>query len=1279
MTEIKLFNPSDQPFGMLSNNAYHMMVIDDIKYPTVTNYLLSHMLINPLHRQVIQTMDIKGSKSGINKSLLSAIDYLLDYPSEKSIKPFRDVMIKRLVEETGNPIDYFKDWGDIELKNRYDELNIKKVGKIDTENKRLKDKIRKYKKEGTTKAEQKVMMYEEQLRILEAKQEKEGWEAMEEVNEKEDKISEKKYREKLQKIQYISKEVKKPFESINLVELKDKIIREAEINQSDIYQLHQRYEYEETVSTIRNALEKGFTERFKDPEFASLLLKTNGVIQYVSQDSFLGIGHNGEGLNLVGKSLMQVRRALKIKEKKIEKDQEQELKYKNIYNVYLAYMILKKELYENKNTLKKYVGMDPENIINIYGLQNLGSIPSQEAVIDLYKNQFQGPKYKSGQLNPIILEEIFRPGFLVTNFRKNELKTLQTLLKEDKKNIIFKMYLKYMINKKYDNLTTDEVDRAISDYIDYASNEQMRPIRALKERVVDLFNLGMLSASLSDDIDIAVKNLNIPTDEEISESQLEQIKPPVSPPKRGEEDSSRSSESSDEDREGYLLKTMLKDDDKQSHKDLVNIIISMKGGQRSMYKDWSKDELRERIEGLKESKFGRRVELAKNIEPEVEGDIVQIFQNEQNKSFTVSRNFEKYGTLNICPFIPDEYTGMIVIDSRAYPTLKHYMSTRLIANTGTKRTVGLSGKVKFEKGVGIKVAYDLILTNPPSSTEPEDFIPIELLQKIYDDMEVEAKTILLGMLVVISLNKKFEDISLRELLRLTGDATILWNDPHNYYLGAGDVDHVGNNYVGKVLMDIRHNIAKEPHQDILITIEESDILQLIQKDDFMNKWIKMTLKDMCNTVHKFQQYILKKQGEIIDLNTTDKMVNLVTTVLNKIFQPCGVLSVLSKKINFPVPDFFVWYVSKCSGIPKIEQLKKVNNNGLSVYNNEIQKEHDRMTAKLYELQDEYGGYISTIKRSFEESTIFNDNQRKKFSEFMDDNNRGVWSEPDGKGKKQWIFDLTLAERNKNLKEFKQKQAEEYDEFHGKVTSDITKEERRRYKNKESEIKNAFNEYLRKQVKKYEKMSSKLKTISQLYWNRIVVMVTLLIQNVKQPTKQKIKQSLISLEEMSSAECSKPDDCIVSALINLLHGIHQFKIEFSRETLDVDDVNLAGSIIMNNDYDAKMEYYSDESKSDESFEVGEEGLFPTGQSIGHSIGEGEVRDDGDNSGENSPLFGFSPDPNNEQYNLIKTEVELISKYDSDNITLAILDMVSKINKHKMDPKIKQNRINFFATK
>ena len=73
----------------------------------------------------------------------------------------------------------------------------------------------------------------------------------------------------------------------------------------------------------------------------------------------------------------------------------------------------------------------------------------------------------------------------------------------------------------------------------------------------------------------------------------------------------------------------------------------------------------------------------------------------------------------------------------------------------------------------------------------------------------------------------------------------------------------------------------------------------------MNNWLEMKVKDMCSIVKKVREYSKIKY----DINVENNEL-FFKIVLNKIFQPCSELSILSKKVTAETPLYFVKSVNK---------------------------------------------------------------------------------------------------------------------------------------------------------------------------------------------------------------------------------------------------------------------------------------------------------------------------------------------------------------------------------
>jgi predicted NAD-dependent protein-ADP-ribosyltransferase YbiA (DUF1768 family) len=1183
--DIKLFNTNDK-FSKLSNDAYSSITVDGQKYPSVTNYIYSNMLTTPTFRQIIQNTKIKAVKKSDNE-LIKAIDFLLEKEnlteseSESELVSISDM--KKFI------IKYNKDFLDDQRRG---------FSKIKAEYEKLK---------------------------------KEHFPDEEKSQIKKDKTKVEEYKSK------ISNEVRKPFKLIDLKQLKQQLIDLSTINQMGLYKLFDSYAEQELYNTIRNACEKGYTARVKIPEIAAILLSTgNYPIRYESEDPFLGVGLDSKGANIVGTTLMQLRHNLRIQKNtdytlKNNKDYE-----KNIYNIYLAYTALTKEMFVNKNWLTDYIGLTPNEIIKKYGAYNLiNGILSQTDVINMYKKN---------KLNPIIMTEINNPGKLVINFRKHGMSQLQDMLTSDKNEIIFNSYLEYMIKKNY----IDEIDKETEQQFNKSKNTLEKntiknniiqriiatqkntlpstQLKDIKYRVIDLFKLGMLSASLSDLIDKDITLLNIPLQQDVEQAEEQEIEIEI---------------------EQELKKTPIEEEKERSS---VSDEI-----QDPLIKQFKSNKLYNKV---KELKAPSSIEGTFN---EPTGDPVIIYRNiDQNIS-------------NIRALAPEEYTGMLNIDNFYYPTIQHYIIARLIADVGVRRKIDLYGNISITKGVGINEGHKMIMVDPNLQGKvPEEYLTIILAGQMYDKVKKETDNLLFPLYTLTALTLKFEDKDMQDLLLLTGDKQIKWNNPHNLYLGSGTEENKGINYVGKTMMDIREKI-KENRKYNKINIKLLDLIEFIQTDSFLMEWIKTKLTDMCNIINKTQIYLKIKTDLDINIQEDKLFKKLIKSVLNTMFRSCNYIN----SDTVPVPDFFVNMVKKCSIISGIKPSKIKNSKGESKWNKEIQKMIDETDKDITKLELEVWG--SQIDHSIEESKIFEENQRKEWNK--------LWNQLNASG-------ASLKEKNTEAELFKKQQKDEFNEFWGinkKHYNTSTIE------HKKKELKKQLNDFLKESESLDNHYNSLIIEIAQILWDNIYNMLNIVIQNTNPSTSHNIKTFLVKVEDINSQKnkCIKivkneKDNCIVSAILNLLSSINTITETITptyNEKLDENSVKLAGSIIMNNSFanvsDIKLELdqtdqldqldqtdQTDQFDQPYQFDVDDEGLFPDDDDENKEIG-----DYGDN-----PYFEFGSQKKqntNDIDNIIK-HISRITTENTKQISQYIIKMVETIKDNEMSKKIKQSRINYFAT-
>jgi hypothetical protein len=161
----------------------------------------------------------------------------------------------------------------------------------------------------------------------------------------------KKGKEREKYVKYLSNHLSKPFEMIDLNELRRQIILESQLNQMGIYRVFEKNKYSELYEIIRSSLEKGYSVFLnmslisEDVTKDQALLSTGNLpIVYNNPDIFLGNGSGKGGSNLVGKVLMQLRHNLKLKMREEKETRELNKRDDHIYSIYLAYFILRREL-----------------------------------------------------------------------------------------------------------------------------------------------------------------------------------------------------------------------------------------------------------------------------------------------------------------------------------------------------------------------------------------------------------------------------------------------------------------------------------------------------------------------------------------------------------------------------------------------------------------------------------------------------------------------------------------------------------------------------------------------------------------------------------------------------------------------------------------------------------------------------------------------------------------------------------------------------------------------
>jgi len=263
----------------------------------------------------------------------------------------------------------------------------------------------------------------------------------------------------------------------------NRIRTQLALEKMNINELFNYYLATENFNVIRTAVEKAYNVKIaNDVNMASVLVNTGNVpIEYVSNNNVLGIGEDGKGSNLIGITLMQIRHNLQNLGANKTRDESRKQREEAIIETYRAYIYLL-NLYQNGDMLTKYIDK-PVSFIN-KDVNDQLEPDQREAILKIVERGAY----------PEISIELLKSGSLATMIRKEKRgETKQNEINEHDQKI-FELYLKYTIQKKFPDLSKEDLKLAISQF------QSQAPLPddyfALRNDVIELSNNNLLSKSL---------------------------------------------------------------------------------------------------------------------------------------------------------------------------------------------------------------------------------------------------------------------------------------------------------------------------------------------------------------------------------------------------------------------------------------------------------------------------------------------------------------------------------------------------------------------------------------------------------------------------------------------------------------------------------------------------------------------------------------------------------------------------------------------------------------
>lgn len=603
----------------------------------------------------------------------------------------------------------------------------------------------------------------------------------------------------------------------------------------DIQKTYDDFKREKYLNIIKNAIEKAVEEKVKisvekikeynniqfkegnfkslKPDLQQLLLSTgNRPIIFISNDKFLGDGEDNDGLNLLGKQLMQLRHQLKIinwQQKIIQKEEE---KKKLLYKSYKLEIALENAISKD-NDLTEYIGNNKIDII-LKNLENMDYLAREIISYDEFVEEILNKNRLSPETESLLLLAEEYPDTLIYKIRKYKLRNLKYIQEKKHRELVFNMYLNYMIRKNYGHINENDYEKVKNQTFSILSQKEKLN---LVNKLWNLFLENKLDFTLTNNIKQNLDKIKVPNEEEIREAEN---KDPL---------------------EGYISKK-----------------------QKQEEKEEEKEQEKEQEE--------KNPVLIKGK------DVSSL--NKEQEEFLV--------------FLPSNSLFLFTLDNLLFPTIYHYILFKLIQSIPNNEN-----------------SYQYILQR---NSRLFDLIP-NIWEK-YNDLENEYNKKYFTIYASKALENKFNDLSLQNLLLVTGNANLIWDDKSNSILGVGK-NNKGNNFVGKKLMELRKQIQN--NEQMYTNITSSEINQIaitISDSPFMERWLSMRIKDICRSVNIMLNYTQIKLGN--DIVLTYKFVE---SVLNNIYNPCSSIFVRAKRLedNIYIPGYFKNLVYSCKNFRNVDE------------------------------------------------------------------------------------------------------------------------------------------------------------------------------------------------------------------------------------------------------------------------------------------------------------------------------------------------------------------------
>lgn len=737
------------------------------------------------------------------------------------------------------------------------------------------------------------------------------------------------------------------------------ILKNSPVNK--VYETYVQLAYDEEVNITRQAVDEALDAKFNDSEvLAKILLSTgNSEIIYNSSNKVLGVNSQGEGLNLYGNALKQIRQRLRstvVRQEQEKTDKEYE---DALYETYVAYKELVKAI-KNGNTLEEYLNMTPKEVIDAMGFSEALEENKRLTEEAITATKLPG---EIGDMAKLRLTELMKVrSELEAQKSNNDTSSYRNRVMSrapSKEFVINQLHGRKNIPKvpgrsvRFQQLREEETD--MDRYLDSLKSGK-GITRTTKENLGEKVDWD--KRAKEEDLAKLSEYYQQREDEGSSRKTYKRprMRPTTAPPSEFIVDPNNSK--SLIEKEVYEIVN--------SPKSLVYIVrkqylADLQKHQETRREEaiamaYAKFELAKNFPDIKPENYKKAIDqqfqkvgydtklsigsaifvlykddkLPKKLTKAINSIIRDIvIPSEQDvmmaEQYTIEHSGKEEDAKNVDIYkkpegqtvvifaypndnMKPEYNAlsplndhMFKVNEKLFPTVSHYVIFKLFQNVLNNTTES------YSKILGINAVV--------GGMNKDNFVSTETATSRLNDTTTIVKMDKLKKYMYVGMNNKFLDRILQDLLLLTEDAELVYTDQSDVFLGVGPQGIHGDNEVGKYLMVLRERYREERKDERVEELSTNDITQIIEKDEFFRSWVDMRVSDMCKVIITMKTYLFRKDGKK-DIELTSDFVD---SVLDDIYQPCSNIFSMTDKVTAEVPYYFKVLVLSKPGFSKVSE------------------------------------------------------------------------------------------------------------------------------------------------------------------------------------------------------------------------------------------------------------------------------------------------------------------------------------------------------------------------